>query len=272
MRPSFAILFIFIASFAFSQSHRIVSLNGAITEIVASLGKANDIVGVDVTSTFPKGLKASDLGHVRSISVEAILQLKPTMVLATDRDNNQEVFTKLRAAKIPVHIIAQEFSAQGTKKLIREVGQLIGVKSTGKLEKKIDDELRTLKKIDKAPTVLFIYARGAGTLMVAGNETPVAKMIALAGAQNAIQEFSDYKPLTTEALMKSNPDVILFFDKGLQSLGGVEGALKIEGIAATKAGKKRQIFAMDGALLSGFGPRIGEAALLLNQWFSEHAK
>ena len=272
MRPYLVLFLSFISCFAFSQSQRIISLNGAITEMVASLGKADEIVGVDVTSTFPKGLKATDLGHVRSLSVEAILQLKPTMVLATDRDLNQEVFAKLRAAKIPVHVIAQEFSAQGTKKLIREVAQRIDVKSTGKLEKKIDDDLRTLKKIDKAPTVLFIYARGAGTLMVAGNETPVAKMIALAGGQNAIQEFNDYKPLTTEALMKSNPDVILFFDKGLQSLGGVEGALKIEGIAATKAGKKRHIFAMDGALLSGFGPRIGEAALLLNQWFSEYAK
>lgn len=269
----FLAVFVFCFSLSsFAQQMRIVSLNGALTEIVAALGKSSELVGVDVTSTFPKGLQATDLGHVRSLSAEAILQLKPSFILATDRDQNPEVFAKLRAAKIPIHIINQEFSAQGTKKMIQEVAVLLGVKSTQNIEARIDKELQKRKPLAKVPTVLFIYARGAGTLMVAGKNTPVASMIQLAGGRNAVQDFDDYKPLTAEALLKSNPDVILFFDKGLQSLGGVEGALKIEGVLATKAGKNRQIYAMDGALLSGFGPRLGEAAVQLNQWFVSNAK
>ena len=39
--------------------HRIVSLNGALTEIVSALGHQDEIVGVDVTSTYPEKLKES---------------------------------------------------------------------------------------------------------------------------------------------------------------------------------------------------------------------
>ena len=71
--------------------------------------------------------------------------------------------------------------------------------------------------------------------------------------------------MTPEALINANPDYILLFDRGLQSLGGKEGVLKIEGVSATNAGKKMNIISMDGQLLSGFGPRLGEATLQLNQ-------
>ena len=115
------------------------------------------------------------------------------------------------------------------------------------------------------PKVLFIYARGAGNLMVAGTNTPMEKIIGIAGGQNAITEFEDFKPLTPEAVVKSNPDYILMFDKGLESIGGVDGVLKLEGVASTNAGKNKKIIAMDGQLVSGFGPRVGQAAAQLNQ-------
>ena len=100
--------------------------------------------------------------------------------------------------------------------------------------------------------------------MVAGKETPLHSMIELAGAENAAAELTDFKPLTPEALLTTNPDVILMFDSGLQSLGGVDGLLKVEGIAATNAGKNKKVVSMDGQLLSGFGPRLGEAVVELH--------
>jgi iron complex transport system substrate-binding protein len=41
------------------------------------------------------------------------------------------------------------------------------------------------------------------------------------------------------------------------------GLLKVPGIANTNAGRNRKIIAMDGQLLTGFGPRLGKAALEL---------
>lgn len=60
-----------------------------------------------------------------------------------------------------------------------------------------------------------------------------------------------------------NPDYLLFFESGLQSLGGLEGVRQIRGIEETNALKNNGILAFDGLYLSGFGPRVGKAALEL---------
>jgi iron complex transport system substrate-binding protein len=248
-------------------SHKIVSLNGAVTEIVAALGHENEIVGVDVTSTFPENIKttAKDLGHVRSLSIESIMELQPTMILATAKDLSPELAEKINSAGIDTYVFNQEFSVEGTKKLIEEVATALHNTDFKKLQDKIDIDLTQVKPLSKTQKVLFIYARGAGTLMVAGKNTPIERTIALAGGHNAFSEFEDFKPLTPESLIKGNPDVLLLFNSGLESLGGIEGLLKIPGVATTTAGKNKKIIALDGGLLSGFGPRLGEAAVELNK-------
>ncbi|MEG0187601.1 heme/hemin ABC transporter substrate-binding protein [Algoriella sp.] len=249
------------------SNEKIVSLNGAITEILADLGEENNLVGVDVTSTFPASVKekAKDLGHVRSLSIEALLALKPTKVYATDKDLTPEQIAQLKNAGITVEIIKQDYSVDGTKALIKTIATSLNKTDYDAINTKIDTDLKALKPLATKPKVLFIYARGAGNLMVAGKNTPVEKIITIAGGENVITEFEDYKPLTPEAVVKGNPDYILMFDSGLQSIGGVDGVLKLEGVSTTNAGKNKKIIAMDGGLLSGFGPRVGQAAVELNQ-------
>ena len=54
-------------------------------------------------------------------------------------------------------------------------------------------------------------------------------------------------------------------ESGLKSIGGVEGLLKLPGIAQTPAGRNQRIISIDGLFLSGFGVRSGKAALALFQ-------
>lgn len=246
------------------KTDRIISLNGAITETLASLDVAGNIVGKDVTSTFPADLKATDLGHVRSITAESILALQPSVVFGTTKDVNPNLNEQLKKANIPLVLIDQEYSIDGSKKLITEVATKLKKDNYQPLLDNISAKIATIKTSAKKPKVLFIYARGAGNLMVAGTGTPLHSMIELAGAENAAAAITDFKPLTPEALLTTNPDVILMFDKGLQSLGGVDGLLKIEGIATTNAGKNKKVITMDGQYLSGFGPRVGEAVVELH--------
>lgn len=250
-----------------TTNHRIVSLNGAVTEILASIGVANQIVGVDVTSTYPESIKqtAQDLGHVKKIAVESILKLKPTIVIGTSTDFEPEMETQLKNAGIETLILEQDFSVDGTKKLISGVAEKMNFKNTNELFENIDQKISSIKPLKNKPKVLFIYARGAGMLMVAGKGTQLHNMIELAGGENAAAAIEDYKPFTPEALLTNNPDVILMFDKGLESVGGIDGLLKIEGIEATNAGKNKKVIAMDGQLLSGFGPRLGDAVVELNK-------
>lgn len=256
------------------EKKRIISLNGALTEIISALGHQDEIVAVDVTSTYPEDIKnsAKDLGHVRSISIEALMAQKPELILATSEDLSPELTEKIKLAKVDVRVFDRDYTAEGTKMLIGQVATILQSEGAQKLQDKIDADLKAVKQLKQQPKVLFIYARGAGALMVGGKNTPVDKVIELAGGKNAVTDFEDYKPLTAEAVIQANPDVILMFDSGIASLGGEQGVLKIQGIEKTNAGKNKKIITMDGALLSGFGPRVGEAAATLNGKFQENAK
>ncbi len=249
------------------SNEKIISLNGAITEVLADLGEQENLIGVDVTSTYPTSIKekAKDLGHVSKLSIETLLSLKPTKIYATEKDLTPEQLAQLKKAGIQTEIIKQDYSIEGTKELVKTIAQSLNKSNYETINTKIDVELKAIQPFDKKPKFLFIYARGAGTLMVAGKNTPMEKIIGIAGAENAITEFEDFKPLTPEAIVKGNPDYILLFDKGLERIGGIDGVLKLEGISSTNAGKNKKIIAMDGQLVSGFGPRVGEAAVQLNQ-------
>lgn len=256
------------------SEQRIISLNGGITAIICELGHGDELVGRDVTSTYPTWVKDSvkDLGHVRTISVEAMMALEPTLILASASDMNPKLEKKIKDSKIAYQLFDREFSVKGTKTLIQEVATLIGSDKVAPLVKTIDRELAQVQTFTNKPKVLFVYARGAGTMMVAGSGTSMSSMIELAGGTNAADAITNFKPLTTEALMSTNPDVILLFDSGLRSLGGIEGLLKVPGVAATNAGKNKAIITIDGALISNFGPRVGKGALSLNKALAPYAK
>lgn len=274
-------LFLMGSSFALADKPtqdepiRIVSLDGTVSEILCDLGLQSLIIGVDVTSTYPEALKKlPKVGHNRSISAEGIISLKPTLVLtSTNAGTKTEVIEQIKSAGIKVITFQQDFSVAGTKKLIQDIATTCQVGSRAKpILKKLESDLAQVKKAANSPKVLFIYARGTGTMMVSGRGTPIEKMIELAGGVNATPDFENYKPLTAEALVTANPDVILLFDSGLESLGGTAGLLAVQGVAQTNAGKNSRVIVMDGHLLSGFSPRLGKALQELSQKISQKPK
>ncbi|OJJ18914.1 hemin ABC transporter substrate-binding protein [marine bacterium AO1-C] len=250
---------------------RIVSLNGTLTEILCALGYEKNIVGVDVTSTYPASVrKLPKVGHNRNIQAEGVLSLQPTLVIGKKGEIKPELTQQIKAAKIDLQLFEMKATPEGTQQLIAQVAQQLNKTKVGEeLNNKIKEQLGQVDKLEKAPKVLFIYARGTGTMMVAGDGTSVQQMITLAGGQNAISGFESFKPLTAEALIKANPDVILMFDSGLKSLEGPEGLLKAPGVKETNAGRNKAFITMDGQFLNGFGPRLGEAALELNKKLKE---
>ena len=261
----FSFLFINTVTNALGQQ-RIVSLNGAVTEILCELGLQQQIVGTDVTSTYPAAMeKIPKVGHNRNIGAEAVLALRPTIIVGTKTngslDIKSEVIQQFQSAGVKTVFFEHTYSVQGAKKLLTDVASAFGASAKAPaLSRKIDAPLARIKKPASPKKVLFIYARGTGSMMVSGRNTPVASIISLAGGVNATNGFDDFKPLTAEALIAANPDVILLFTSGLESLGGISGLLKVPGIAQTNAGRNQRVIEMDGQLLTGFGPRLGIAA------------
>jgi len=247
---------------------RIVCVNGTLSEILVGLGLESQIVGVDVTSTYPTSLeKLPKVGHNRSISAEGILALNPDVIVVSDQSMlSASVLKQLNSTGKKVVTFKQEYSQEGTVNLIREMGTYFNAKPQAeKMVKSLKTDLAKLPKAATPKKLLFIYARGTGTLMVSGKNTSLDKMFTLIGHKNAVTDFTDFKPLTSESLLAANPDVLVLFSSGLESVDGIDGLLKVPGIAYTNAGKNRKVVSMDGQYLTGFGPRLGKAAAELAQ-------
>jgi iron complex transport system substrate-binding protein len=244
---------------------RIVSVGGAVTETVYALGAGPRVVAVDTSSVFPEvATGLPQVGYQRSLSAEPILALRPTVVIASAEAGPQSALDQLRAAGVRVEVMAQAHSPDQAAARVKAVARVLGATAAG-------DALATRVGVDAvaasnrararrtAPRVLFLYARGGGNVMVSGTGTAADAMLTLAGAVNAIDGYQGFKPLSAEALVAAQPQVILVLARGLEAAGGIDGILAMPGVAETPAGKARRVVSMDDLLLMGFGPRLPEA-------------
>tara|TARA_B100000780_G_scaffold278942_1_gene254521 strand:+ start:341 stop:1234 length:894 start_codon:yes stop_codon:yes gene_type:complete len=255
---------------AVEQPKNIVSFNGTLTETLFALGVGNQIVGTDVTSVYPpEANQIPKLGHVSKIQTEGVLSLNPDEVIMLDHEAKKDLTDQLTSTGVEVETVHLDYSIDGAKNLIQELGKRTNSEEkANELVNHIDESLKQVEPLQYPTKALFIYARGAGTMLVAGEKTQLDAMIHLAGGENAAKGFENFKPLTPESLVAANPDVIIFFDSGYNSLLNEEGVLDIPGMDQTNAGKNKNFITMEGQYLAGFGPRVGDAVVELNQKFA----
>ncbi len=264
MKKIIIICFILSVQVAIAKD-RIVTAGSSSSEIVCALGYCDNIISTDRTSVYPTQLQAlPSIGYRNSIGAEGIIAQRPDLVILEEEYVKEALIEQLESTGIKTLVVAQERSWESTQERITAIAEALNNEEAGEnLIARVESELAEVQKLvastDARPKVLAVYARGAGNLQVGGSNSAFS-LLELAGAQNAVPQINGFKPLNTESLIKANPDYILFFSSGLESIGGVEGALEITGVAQTTAGKKRQIIAMDGVKLTSWGPRVAEAA------------
>jgi iron complex transport system substrate-binding protein len=251
---------------------RIVVLNGDIAETVHTLGLGKNVVGVDTSATYPakwvEGIQT--IGYQRTLAAEGILSLRPTLVIGTPTAGPPTTITQLRSAGVPV-VIVPEFKAldAGSRKL-RVVGRALGVPKRGeKLARQVEAQVALAKRevatTTQRPRVAFLYVRGTQVQMIGGKGSGADAMIEAAGGRDvgAASGIEGFKQLTAESLVAAQPEVLLLLTAGLQSVGGVDGLLRLPGVAQTPAGRNRRVVHFDDLLLLGLGPRTGKALRLL---------
>ena len=248
----------------------IVVLNGDVNEILFALGMGDRIVANDVTGYYPEESKRKPkIGYGRTLSAETILSFNPTLVLGNTDAGPPAVLTQLRSAGVAVVIVGAGEEASDSAKKIRRVAAAVGLIAAGDaLGDATELQLRSVQKrwTESAnrfePRAVFLYLRGPRTQLLAGSGTRASAMLLGAGATDAGAFFANvkgYVPITSEALVLADPDVIVVLDEGLESVGGIDGLLKIPGVALTKAGQRKRILSFDDLKLLELGPRTPEA-------------
>lgn len=247
---------------------RIVSLNGSNTELLFALGVGNQVVGRDDSATYPAEVeKIPSVGYQYQLNAEGILSLKPTLVVGRTDVKPLTVIDQVKAAGVNVALIEEPDDFKEAADRILQLGKLTGTDAKAKelaaqLEKDAAAfEARKAEFAGDKKKAVFIYMRGPATTFVLGNETNPGRMLELAGAENVMGDVGRAAPVTAEALIAAQPEVIVVFKHGLESVGGIDGLMKLQGVAQTPAGKNKRIVVMDDLYLGGFTNRAGKAAL-----------
>ncbi|MCX7632968.1 MAG: ABC transporter substrate-binding protein [Turneriella sp.] len=251
-----------------AAEQRIVTVGAIASELVCTLGACEKIVGTDVTSVYPPELRRKPkVGYITRLSSEGILSLKPTHLVMVEGAGPRQVLEQLQKMGVGIITLPTGLGLADAEKRLLLVGEFLGNKKMAQqLASKLRQEIMQLSahRHKKVARVLFIYARGAQTLLAMGKNTTADELIHLAGAENAFNT-DGAKPVSAEAVVQAAPDIVLLPEGSLAGLGGIEGLKKIPGLAQTPAGKNLRVVTLEDTLLAGLGPRSPTAVRTLRE-------
>jgi len=253
---------------------KIVSLSKHLTEMVFALGKGNQIVAVDLSSTYPDSAKKlKTVGYHRALSPESIIAMNPDLVIHSNDIGPETVLPQITNAGLNIKAFDGANTIDSAKLLLKELGNYFGVsEKADSLNKKIDADIETasaeLKKINitDTPSVMIIHFGRASNIyfVMSGRNGPGDKMIELAGGKVVHYDAKGARQISAEAVAESNPEIIIATDFGYDQMGNMEKFITdVPGVALTNAGKNKRIVRFEEHDLVYFGPRTCENILKL---------
>ncbi|MEV6581667.1 ABC transporter substrate-binding protein [Streptomyces sp. NPDC051582] len=264
-----------------TAADRIVPLTGGLNEIVQTLGLGPQVVARDITATFEQAAQLPVVTRGHDVSAESVLSLHPTLVLAETTSGPAEAIRQIRDAGIPLLVVAPATSLEDVPERIETVAAALGVQGAGaRLNERTAERIAVARKAipasGKKPRVAFLYLRGtASVYLLGGSDSGAASLLEAAGAVDTGKESGlgkDFTPITSEALAAAAPDAILVMSKGLESVGGTDGLVKIPGVAQTPAGMDRRVVTVDDGVLLNYGPRTDQVlSSLISQLYGKTA-
>ena len=255
-----------------AQDGDVLSIGGAVTEIVVALGQQDRLIGRDTTSTYPPDITAlPDVGYARALSPEGVLSVGPALILAEEGAGPVETLDVVRAADVTFVEVPGAPSADGILEKIAVVGDALGVPDraaalAAEVKTALDQALADADRPEgDRLRVLFVLSTQGGKINAAGTDTGADAIIRMAGGINAMSDFSGYKQVTDEAVGLAAPDLILMMDRGGDHGASDDALFAMPAIQLTPAAQTHRALRMDGLLLLGFGPRTPQAIRELNQ-------
>ncbi|MBN8524158.1 MAG: ABC transporter substrate-binding protein [Planctomycetes bacterium] len=264
MKRLIALLLVGIAMLGAGEPRRIVSIDPAVTETVFQFGHGGAVVATDMTSTWPAAAAAlPKLGYIRQLNAEGIIAQRPDLVLTSDKLQPRMVIEQLQQAGITVRELPGAADLPALRQRLLGVGEALGESAQAQrlydgITARIDAVARRHPAGGTGPRVLFILHLMGGDVVCGGSGTAADWLIRACGGRNGI-DAPGYKPVGAEALLAMRPDVVVAMSTGPSGPMTRERIVAhhaLTGLAAVQSGR---VHLVDGTLMLGFGPRLGEA-------------
>jgi iron complex transport system substrate-binding protein len=194
---------------------RVVPIFASNSELVAALGLANRIVGIeDYTRYPPEIVDRPRVGGRLGFSVDAIVALRPDLVVVTpSRQAMHQLLDPMSRLGIPVVVLLARTMDEVLGN-IRLLGRALGVPQKGEevsaaLRERLDAVRRKAEGRPCPRTVMVTGRLGNGLLLVARPDTYTGDALRLAGACFALAGRGPVPQVSPEAVLAADPDILL---------------------------------------------------------------
>lgn len=238
-----------------SASNRVITLSPHLAELVCAAGACDRLVGVVAHTDFPQqAARLPQVGDAFAVNAEALVALKPDLVLSWSGGTARGVTERLRTLKLPVQGIAVS-RLDDIAGALRQLGALLGTTPAAeRAASAFEQRLRRLRAQHAADTRLrVLYSIELEPMYTVNRDSPISEAIALCGGDNV---FADLAPLSAavgkEPVLASRPEVVVFARE--------DGETAVRAWWArwpqVPAVKNDALYAMDGNLLTRATPRM----------------
>ena len=245
-------------------AQRIVSLAPSNTEILFAIGAGSQVIGRDQLSDYPEAAKAvTDIGSTfDALNTEAIVSLKPDLVLAAEINPTQQVKT-LEDLGLTVYYLKNPTTLDEMYNNLEIVAQLTGHKSEAealieKLRARVAAVDAKIATVTDKPSVFYeLDATDPAKPYTAGKGTFITLLLERAGGSNIAADIDGYPQLSLEQVVAADPDFIILGDAAY----GItpESIASRPGWGNLNAVGNQRIVPFDDNLVSRPGPRLVDA-------------
>ncbi len=255
---------------------RIISLAPSETEIVASVGALDRLVGRTDYCNYPPGIEGvASIGGPQTMSVEKVVELQPDLILATTISDKIRV-EELRTMGFAVLVfrlecledIYRNIGVVGSVTLrssVTEPTQSADVTNSGSTADELISQLRAREKAvsgaaHASEAVPVLYVLWDDPLYVAANNTLQHELIVKSGGWNIMEDASGYVIASDEAVINRAPEIILASTSHTPGSAPIGDRLMEKSIFADlPAIKNGRIYTIDGDIINRPGPRMLDA-------------
>jgi iron complex transport system substrate-binding protein len=247
---------------------RVVSLLPSLTESVCALGACARLVGVDTYSNYPASVRAlPKLGGLDDVNIEALVALKPDVVLAAP---SSRVAERLRALGVAV-VTLDAKSYADVRRVLQKLGEVLDTPGADKLWTQLEKRVAAAAQSMPARTLgVKVYYEVASGPYAAGPSSYMGELLDRLGARNIIPAtLGPFPKISPEFVVRANPQVILIGQRDAEGLAQRPGWSRIDAVA------KQHVClftAEQGDVLARPGPRMADAAQLMADCLTEKSR
>jgi len=241
-------------------AQRIISLAPHVTELLFAAGAGDRIVGAVDFSDFPEAAKKLPrVGSNNAFDLEAMLTLKPDLVVAWESANPKALLEKLQALSIPIYY-SEPRQLKDVASNLERLGRLAGTEAMANAASaEFRQQLAELrKKYSSRDHVSVFYQIWHQPLMTINGEHIISQVIELCGGRNVFYDLPALAPkISLEPVLLKDPEVIVVGSSAVNHPGWKEDWYRWPKLRAVKNG---HLFYIDPDLIQRQTPRILQGA------------